>query len=124
MITNLDWAEEDVWHFYNQRCAEENYINEMKDGFGMDKIPSDDFHPNYAMMLLKGIAYNLVLSLKKESGTGRFARMKVALLRRELFWLVGVFVKHARGLVLKLSSSYKWQADYLAMRRNLMALVT
>ena len=26
MVTGLDWREEDVWHFYNQRCAEDNYI--------------------------------------------------------------------------------------------------
>ena len=40
MVTGLDWREEDVWHFYNQRCAQENYIKEMKSGFGMDRIPT------------------------------------------------------------------------------------
>ena len=124
MVTNLDWAEEDVWHFYNQRCAQENYIKEMKDGFGMDKIPSADFHPNFAMMLLKGIAYNLVLGLKQEIATGRFTRMTVARLRRELFWVAGKIVSHAGSLVLKLSADYRWQADYLCMRRTLKALAT
>ncbi len=122
MVTNLDWAEEDVWHFYNQRCSQENYIKEMKDGFGMDKIPNDGFYPNYAMMLLKGIAYNLVLGLKWEIATGRFTRLTVARLRRELFWVAGKIVSHAGSLILKLSADYRWQADYLCMRRTLNAL--
>jgi len=124
MVTNFDWAEEDVWHFYNQRCSQENYIKEMKDGFGMDKIPGGDFYPNYAMMLLKGISYNLVLGLKKEIAAGRFERLTVVRLRRELFWVVGKIVSHAGRLALKLSANYRAQADYLCMRRMLDALAT
>lgn len=124
MVTNLDWAEEDVWHFYNQRCSQENYIKEMKDGYGMDRIPNDSFYPNYAMMLLKGIAYNLVLGLKREVATSRFTHLTVARLRRELFFVAGKIVSHAGNVIIKLSAGYKWQADYLCMRRALNALTT
>lgn len=122
MVTNLDWAEEDVWHFYNQRCAQENYIKEMKSGFGMDQVPSASYLTNYAVMLLKAIAYNLVLALRKLAGTPRFARMTVERLRHELFLIPAVLARHARGCILKLSADYQWQMDYLSMRRRLEAL--
>lgn len=122
MVTNLDWEAEDIWHFYNQRCCQENYIKEMKDGFGMDSIPSASFMANYAMMLLKGIAYNLVLGFRKEIGTPKFRRMTITRLRRELLMIAAVVVRHARQTFLKLATNYRWQEDYLWMRRRLEAL--
>lgn len=122
MVTNLDWAEEDIWHFYNGRCAQENYIKEMKRGFGMDQAPSASFLANYAAILLKAIAYNLVLALRKFLGTPRFARMTVERLRHELLLIPAVLVRHARGYILKLSADYLWQKDYLLMRQRLEAL--
>mgnify|MGYP005845434683 FL=1 len=122
MVTNLDWAEEDVWRFYNQRCAQENYIKEMKDGFGMDRIPTAGFTANEATMLLKGIAYNLVLGFRAELGTPRFRRMTVARLRRELLLIAAVVVRHARRIFLKLAAGFRWREDYLLMRRRLEAL--
>jgi hypothetical protein len=122
MVTNLDWAEEDIWRFYNQRCAQENYIKEMKRGFGMDRIPTQDFLANYAVLLLKGIAYNLVLSMKSEIATYRFSRMTAIRLRRELFQIPAVIVYHARRLILRLMETYRYQTDYLIMRQRLEAL--
>jgi len=122
MVSNLSWAEEDIWRFYNQRCAQENYIKEMKHGFGMDRIPTQDFLANYAVLLLKGIAYNLVLSMKNEIATQRFSRMTAVRLRRELFQIPAVIVYHARRLILRIMETYRYQGDYLIMRRRLDAL--
>ena len=122
MVTNLDWAEEDVWHFYNQRCCQENYIKEMKDGFGMDQIPAASFAANHAMMLLKGIAYNLAAGFRKEIGTARFARMTLARMRREFLMIPAKLVRHARQIVLKLAANFRFQDDYHLMRLRLEAL--
>ena len=43
ILTALDWDEEDIRHFYNQRCTTEDYIKEQEPGFGIDAIPTDDF---------------------------------------------------------------------------------
>jgi hypothetical protein len=122
MVTNLDWDEEDVWHFYNQRCCQENYIKECKYGFAIDQIPTDSFYANYAALLLKGIAYNIVLAFRKELATRRFQNMTVNRLRRELLLIPGKIVKHARQFFLKLDKGYRWQSDYLLMRTRLEAL--
>ena len=122
MVTNLDWAEEDVWHFYNQRCCQENYIKEMKDGFSMDQIPTASFAANHAMMLLKGTAYNLVAGFRKELGTLRFERMTLTRLRREFLMIPAKLVRHARQIVLKLAANFRFRDDYLLMRLRLEAL--
>ena len=123
MVTNLVWTEEDVWHFYNQRCSQENYIKEMKDGFGMDLIPTGDFNANQAMLLLKGIAYDLVLGLRAETGTARFQRMTAARMRRELLLIPAVVVRHARRICLKLAANFRWREASLLMRQRLDALL-
>lgn len=123
MVTELDWAAEDVWHFYNQRCSQENYIKEMKNGFGMNLIPSADFAANHAMLFVKGAAYNLVLGLRKEIGTPVFRQMTVARLRRDLLLIPAVLVRHARRICLKLAANFRWQEDYLLMRQRLDALL-
>lgn len=123
MVTNLDWAEEDVWHFYNQRCCQENYIKEMKDGIGMDQIPAASFTANHAMMLLKGIAYNLAAGFRKEVGTPRFSCMTLARLRREFLMIPAKLVRHARQTVLKLAANFRFRDDYHLMRLRLEALV-
>ncbi|MGE5577042.1 MAG: transposase [Syntrophothermus sp.] len=64
IVTNLDWEAEDVWHFYNQRGAAENYIKEMKNGFSVDHFPTGKFLANWADLLLKMVAYNCFLAFQ------------------------------------------------------------
>lgn len=121
-VTNLDWDEEDLWHFYNQRCCQENYIKEMKYGFTIGQIPTDGFYPNYAALLLKGIAYNLTLAFRKNIATERFRSMTVTRLRRELLLIPGLIIRHARQVLLKLDQNYRWKTDYWLMRQRLATL--
>jgi len=121
-VTNLDWDEEDIWHFYNQRCCQENYIKEMKYGFAIDQIPTDSFYSNYAALLLKGIAYNLVVAFRNQVTTQRFRAMTINRLRRELLLIPGIIIKHARQFILKLDQEYRWQTDYQLMRERLAIL--
>lgn len=121
-VTNLDWNEEDIWHFYNQRCCQENYIKEMKYGFSIDQIPTGGFYSNYAALLLKGIAYNLTLAFRKEVTTHRFRVMTINRLRRELLLIPGIIIKHARQFILKLDQEFRWQTDYRLMRERLAIL--
>ncbi|WP_185602159.1 IS1380 family transposase, partial [Paenibacillus sp. 598K] len=59
MVTTEAWEAIDVWRFYNQRCAMENYIKEGKRGFAIHRIPTQSFAANEIDLLLKLLAYNL-----------------------------------------------------------------
>ena len=122
IVTDRVWDEEDIWHFYNQRCSAENYIKEGKYGFFIDHIPSDDFHANYADLLLKMLAYNCYLGFQKEIVPVGYRRFTVRTMRRLFFWIPGVVVWHARQWVVKLWKGFPRKEAWWYMRARLVSL--
>jgi len=67
IVTNIeahDMASEEIWHFYNKRGTCELWIEELKDGFAVEEASQNTFIRNEAYMLVKAIAYNLMLWFK------------------------------------------------------------
>jgi len=65
MVTNIDdMNPEEVWHCYNKRCDVENRIDELKEGFALDKASQNQFFANYAFAIVKGVAYNILQGFK------------------------------------------------------------
>ncbi|MCL4517187.1 MAG: IS1380 family transposase [Firmicutes bacterium] len=122
IVTNLDWEPEDVWHFYNQRGAAENYIKEMKDGFGIDHFPTGNFMANWADLLLKMVAYNCFLAFQKELAAPGYKRFTVGRMRRLFFQVPAVLVRHSRRWTLRLLQSFRRQEAWSQMRASLAAL--
>ena len=60
-VTN-DWTAdaEDIAFEYDGRAEVEPAIGELKSGWGIGKIPSQDFRANHAVFLLKLLAHNLM----------------------------------------------------------------
>lgn len=52
-----------VWHL--QHAAMENAIKEHKSGFGLEKLPTQKFHANWAYLLIGQLAFNLVVWFKR-----------------------------------------------------------
>ncbi|BAS28112.1 transposase [Limnochorda pilosa] len=118
IVTSEDWDEEDVWHFYNQRCTAENGIKELKDGLGIDSIGKATFWPNAADLLIKGIAYNLLLRLKALAPPS-YRHYTATRLQRTLLRVPALLVRHARRLILRLPALWvhrpAWEAVRLAL---------
>jgi len=116
MVTNLDWDEEDIWRFYNQRCAAENYIKEAKHGFFIGDVPTAEFYPNYADLLLKVMAYNLSLGLKAAAEREVQGHRTMATLRRLFLQIPAVLVRRGRSWVLRLWRESPRQQEYRRLR--------
>jgi len=101
IATNLDWAPEDIWRFYNQRCNSENYIKELKYGVNIDNIGKEEFWPNAADLWIKCLAYNCLLAFKQRLA-GKAKRYSLARLRRMLILIPGIITRHARRWTLHL----------------------
>jgi len=101
IITNLDWDAEDIWHFYNTRCACENCIKELKYGVNMDMISKARFWPNAADLWLKVIAYNILLALRSVSPSP-YKSFSIKRFRRAFLRVPGLLVHHARKWILRL----------------------
>ena len=121
-VRNLDWAEEDIYGFYNHRWTVENRIKESRYGFGIDKVPTDKFYANYAALQLKMIAYNLVSLFQTEVMEMGRLRMSIRSIRKMFFNIAGRLIKRGRQKILKLPEDYIYRDRYLKMRERLVCL--
>jgi hypothetical protein len=97
-----------VWHL--QHAAMENAIKEHKSGFGLEKLPTQKFHANWAYLLMGQIAFNLVAWFKRLVLPPVYHRTTIKTLRHHLLNLAGKIVHTARRCFLMLSQQYRYQA--------------
>ncbi len=65
IVTNiLEDTPEEIWHRYNKRADVENRIDELKEGFALDKASQKRFKSNTFFTIIKTIAYNLLQGFK------------------------------------------------------------
>ena len=99
-ITN-DWTETpiDVARRYDFRAGIEPMIGEAKNGWGIGKVPSQCFHANHAMLLLKLLSFNLLKRYERSLHLG-IARWNAAWIRRSLINVPGRIARSGRGITL------------------------
>jgi Transposase DDE domain group 1 len=96
------------WHL--QHADMENAIKEHKSGFGLEKLPTQKFHANWAYLLIGQIAFNLVAWFKRLVLPPSYQRTTIKTLRHHLFNLAGKIVHTARRCFLVISECYRYQA--------------
>jgi hypothetical protein len=97
-----------VWHF--QHAAMENAIKEHKSGFGLEKLPTQKFHANWAYLLMGQIAFNLLAWFKRLVLPPAYHQATIKTIRHHLLNLAGKLVHTARRCFLMLSDRYRYQA--------------
>jgi hypothetical protein len=107
-ITNTDWSPHKVVRFYRKRGDAENLIRELKEGYALDHILSEDFLANAVFFQLQLLAYNLVQVFKYAHLNRSWWRLRIKQLRFRLINIAGVVVRHARRTVLRLSVHYRY----------------
>ena len=118
-------AASDVVFLANDRCNQENLIDQLKHGVGATRMPVDTLLSNWAYMVMAALAWTLkawfALRLP-ETGrwAARYTAEKAAVLRMEFkaflhaFMLIPVQVVRAnRRLVFRLLAWNPWQAVFL-----------
>jgi hypothetical protein len=116
-VTNFDWTPLDVYRFYNHRGNAENLIKEGKHGFGIDQIPTGDFFPNWANLILKLIAYNIMLLFQKALMPNASTRLTSATFRRLFVTIPAQLVHRGGRWILKLPEIFAHQAAWWSARR-------
>ncbi|TMQ62388.1 MAG: IS1380 family transposase [Candidatus Eisenbacteria bacterium] len=64
VLTNLSGAGSSLIRYHLARGGMENYIEEFKHGVGAAHLPSQNFHANWAWLLIAALAYNLAQGFK------------------------------------------------------------
>jgi Transposase DDE domain group 1 len=96
------------WHL--QHANMENAIKEHKSGFGLEKLPTQKFHANWAYLLIGQLAFNLVAWFKRLVLPSSYHRTTIKTIRHHLVNLAGKIVHTARRCFLMISDQYRYQA--------------
>jgi Transposase DDE domain group 1 len=97
-----------VWHL--QHATMENAIKEHKSSFGLEKLPTQKFHANWAYFLIGQLAFNLLAWFKRLVLPPAYHQATVKTIRHHLLNLAGKIVHTARRCFLMLSDHYRYQA--------------
>ncbi len=108
VITNMSLEKRSLMRWYWERCNSENWIKELKYGFGLDQFPCSRYLPNGAFFHIVLLAHNLVQALKLLKLEYDWRYLTVKTLRYRLFHVAGLVVSHARQLFLKLFHRYPY----------------
>jgi len=108
------------WHL--QHADTENAIKEHKSGFGLEKLPTQRFHANWAYLLMGQLAFNLVAWFKRLVLPPRYHRVTIKTIRHHLLHLAGKIVHTARQCFLVISDCYRYQSVWQFAIKRLAAL--
>lgn len=110
VVTNDELSSADdllEWHL--QHADMENLIKEHKHGFRLEKLPTRNFHANWAYLLIGQLAFNLVAWFKKLILPPDYHRATVKTIRHQVLNVAGKLVRTARQFFLVISQEYRYQ---------------
>jgi len=90
-----------AWH--NQRANSENYNKEIKLGFGLEHLPSNDFGANAMYFRIGILAYNLLIAMKWLVFPVEWRQKTIKTLRWVWIHTAGKLIRHGRRWTLKLA---------------------
>jgi len=105
IATNREESADEVVSIHNQRGQVENFIKELKDGFGMNWMPCGETYANAVFFRIGVIAYNLFLAFKLLGLPLWWRTSTIATVRWKLYQIAARLVYHARQALLKLAIS-------------------
>jgi len=105
IATNREEPAKEVVALHNQRGQAENFIKELKEGFGMNWMPCGETYANAVFFRIGVIAYNLFQAMKLLSLPAWWRTSTIATVRWKLYQTAGRVVSHAHQVLLKLATS-------------------
>ena len=126
-ITNLDeMTTPEVVSFCNDRCNQENLIDQLKNGLNAMRMPVGDLVSNWAYMVMASLAWTLkawcALLVRRRDQRSALLRMEF---RRFLIGVVRVpaqIVQTGRRIVYKILGYTEWTRTFLQVFEDIRAL--
>jgi len=103
IATNREEGAKEVVALHNQRGQVENFIKELKDGFGMNAMPCGETHANAVFFRIGVIAYNLFQAMKLLALPIWWRNTTIATARWKLYQVAARVVHHAHQIIMKLA---------------------
>lgn len=123
VVTNLDWAGEELIHWHRERCGKSEEIHAvMKEDLAGGRLPSKHFGANAAWWGAMILALNLNMLMKRLVLGAEWVPKRMKAIRYWIIDLPGRLVHHARQLTLRLSAGHPSNRLLLDARRAIAAL--
>ena len=122
-LTDLDGPALDVDRFHRHHAVVELAIRDLKEGAGLEHVPSGNFHANSAWLQCAVLAHNLIRWTTILGGTRVDDQLIVArTIRTRLLALPGRIVNRAGRPTLRLPTDWPWAATFTTALDTLRAL--
>lgn len=122
VATNRKEPVREVVALHNQRGQAENFIKELKEGFGMNWMPCGETYANAVFFRIGVIAYNLFQAMKLLSLPQWWRTSTIATVRWRLYQTAAKVVHHAHQVVLKLAAAGEKIKLLIQIRRRCLQM--
>ena len=114
-VTNLVGDAKQLVHFYHKRGDAENYIKELKYDVNLEKLITDSFWANQALLQFKILCYNLLVWFKNIFIGKSEHRTTIRTFRERFLLIPAKLVKRSRRFILKLPRDYLYKEKFKAI---------
>ena len=112
VVTNMDWAGQDLIEWYYKRCGRSEQAHSvMKEDLAGGRLPSGDFGENAAWWWIMVVAFNLNAAFKSLVLGGKWVWRRMKAIRFSLINLPARVMERSRQLSLRLNAgdpAYGW----------------
>jgi hypothetical protein len=126
-ITNRrDLCKEQVVGLANQRCDQENVIEQLKNGVNAMRMPVDDLLSNCSYMVMSALAWNLkawygLLMPNRHRGL-QIVKMEFRRFLHAIILLPAQIIRTGRRIVYRLLSWNEWMGDFFRTSERLRCM--
>ena len=115
----MEESPQEVMDFYDGRATCENKIDEIKDGFAVQEASQHEKVRNYAFMLVKAIAYNLMNWFRQAILPPDKSKWEIKTIRRVIINVPGNILGSGRYHRIRLAANKALAFIIEAVKRNL-----
>jgi hypothetical protein len=112
----------------NQRCDQENVIEQLKNGVNAMRMPVDNLMSNWAYMVMTSLAWNLKawfsLLMPKKARWEEVLRMEFRRFLHAFILLPCQIIRAGRKIIYRLLGYNSWMKDFLAAFERIRRLAT
>lgn len=102
----------------NERCDQENVIEQLKNGVNAMRMPVDNLLSNWAYMVMAALAWNLkawwALMVRCRDRQTELLRMEFRRFQQAMIWLPAQIIRQGRQIIYRLLGYNDWLKDFFS----------
>jgi len=106
ITTRMDLTVEQVVELANERCDQENVIEQLKNGVNALRVPLYDLVSNWAYMVAAALAWNIkswfAMMLHRKGDRRDFLRMEFRRFLTSIILIPAMVIRRARGITIRI----------------------